>query len=190
MGDSVSIGYVVPVQEALKDVCNVQHSPWDVSNGGWSQSQAALACLDIMLKTANQEAVSWDVIFFNNGLHDLTPNTTEAVDAYTANMDGITKTLLGAADKVLYGLTTPQQSMFNEGNFMVEDLNKAATGVMQKYSVPVFDLYSRVANYCGGVPYVDCEICNASPCDFHYTGAGSAYIAVAIEEAILSVLEK
>jgi len=188
MGDSVSIGYVIPVQESLKAVCNVQHAPWDVTNGGWGSSEVALGCLDIMLKTANQEAVKWDVIFFNNGLHDLATNTTEAVQAYTDNMDAITNTLKGSTDKLLYGLTTPQQAMYNAGNFMVEDLNVAAKTVMDKYQIPTFDLYQRVVDYCGPVPYFDCDICAASPCDYHYTYPGSAWIGVTIEDAILSVL--
>ncbi|GMH66111.1 hypothetical protein TrLO_g12459 [Triparma laevis f. longispina] len=188
MGDSVSIGYEYPVSQALKDVCNVQHSPWDVSNGGWGQSATALNCLDIMLKTANQEAMKWDVIFFNNGLHDLDINTTEAVEVYKQNMDGITRQLKNATDKLLYGLTTPMMLNYNNGNTMVEDLNVAAIDIMDEYGVPHFDLYQRVADFCGPIPYVDCGICSASPCDYHYTSPGYAWIAVTIEEAILSVL--
>jgi hypothetical protein len=67
MGDSVSIGYTYSVAVQLADVCNVQHSPWDVSDGGWEDSSYARACLDIMLLTATSQEVKWDVIFFNNG---------------------------------------------------------------------------------------------------------------------------
>ena len=41
MGDSVSIGYERHVHDQLAGICNVQHSPWDVSNGGWCADRAA-----------------------------------------------------------------------------------------------------------------------------------------------------
>ena len=188
MGDSVSIGYVIPVALALAPVCNVQHAPWDVSNGGWGSSDAARGCLDLMLRTAKQEEVKWDVIFFNNGLHDLDNNNTQGIQTYTDNMNAITAVLKESTDNLLYGMTTPQQALYRDGNSMVEDLNAAAQEIMASHGVPTFDLYQRVVDYCGPVPYVDCDICAASPCDFHYTYPGSAWIGTIIEQAILSVL--
>jgi len=187
MGDSVSIGYVNPVVDTLREVCNVQHSPWDVSNGGWGSSESALECLDLMLKTANQEEVNWDVIFFNNGLHDL-ENTTEAVAAYSANLDAIAKFLKPKAKTVLYGMTTPLMNFYREGNFIIESHNEAAARIMADNDIATFPLYDRVVEKCGPVPYVDCEICAASPCDFHYLSAGSEWIASVISEAINTTL--
>ena len=34
VGDSVSIGYSPTAVEDLKDICQLQHGPWDVSDGG------------------------------------------------------------------------------------------------------------------------------------------------------------
>src|SRR5476651_196349 len=61
IGDSISMGYTVPVRELLKGKANV-HRP--LTNGGPTPN--GLAHLDQWLGTGK-----WDVIHFNWGLHDL-----------------------------------------------------------------------------------------------------------------------
>ncbi|MEZ6122165.1 MAG: SGNH/GDSL hydrolase family protein [Planctomycetaceae bacterium] len=61
LGDSISIGYTVPVQEALKGIANV-HRP--TANCGPTTS--GLKSIDAWLGDGH-----WDVIHFNWGLHDL-----------------------------------------------------------------------------------------------------------------------
>ena len=51
IGDSVSIGYVGGVEEILKPVAQVQHGPWDVSDGGAGDTATGVACLDRWLVT-------------------------------------------------------------------------------------------------------------------------------------------
>ena len=42
----------------------VQHGPWDVSDGGAGATSVGVTCLDHWLRTQTQAAVKWDVIQF------------------------------------------------------------------------------------------------------------------------------
>jgi hypothetical protein len=69
IGDSVSIGYtdmggIQRVQSHLKGACQVQHGPWDVSDGGAGSTALGVTCLDHWLRTQAQVPVKWDVIQF------------------------------------------------------------------------------------------------------------------------------
>src|SRR4051812_39698630 len=68
IGDSISMGYTLPVRELLQGVANVQRIP---QNGG--DTGAGLANLDRWLQTGSPsgQPAKWDVIHFNWGLHDL-----------------------------------------------------------------------------------------------------------------------
>jgi acyl-CoA thioesterase-1 len=61
IGDSISIGYTVPLQQALKGKANVHRIP---VNGG--PTTTGLKNIDAWLGDGH-----WDVIHFNWGLHDL-----------------------------------------------------------------------------------------------------------------------
>ena len=77
IGDSVSIGYVGGVAKILggSGVAQVQHGPWDVSDGGAGDAATGITCLDRWLVTQTQASVKWDLITFNFGLHDMTNGT-------------------------------------------------------------------------------------------------------------------
>ena len=62
------------------------------------------------------------------------------------------------------------------GNYFVEDHNKAALSLMNKYNISVVNLYQRVTDYCGN-QYINCDICQTKPCGFHYTPTGYQYIS-------------
>lgn len=51
LGDSVSIGYTGTATKLLADVCQLQHAPWDVSDGGAGSTAVGVACLDNFLVT-------------------------------------------------------------------------------------------------------------------------------------------
>jgi hypothetical protein len=75
IGDSVSIGYTDSskgLPKLLASVAQVQHGPWDHSDGGAKDTAMGVACLDRWLMTQAQQSVKWDVITFNFGLHDMT----------------------------------------------------------------------------------------------------------------------
>jgi hypothetical protein len=72
IGDSVSIGYTSlgtkNVMKLLAPMAQVQHGPWDVSDGGAGDTATGVACLDRWLMTQTQQPVKWDLITFNFGL--------------------------------------------------------------------------------------------------------------------------
>ena len=61
IGDSISVGYTIPVQDMLDGVYNVHRIPM---NGG--NTQRGLDTIDDWLGD-----IEWDVIHFNWGLHDV-----------------------------------------------------------------------------------------------------------------------
>ena len=143
IGDSVSICYTtgqdgspVYVQELLKDVAQVQHGPWDVSDGGAGDTAAGVACLDTWLRTQRQTVVKWDLILFNFGLHDMT-NTSHCEALYRSQLTNITARLAALGTKLIYVTTTPFMPLRQQGNMVVEDMNKIARSVVGAHKIPV-----------------------------------------------------
>ena len=90
----------------------------------------------------------------------------------------------GGRTKLQYALTTPYMPDYNDGNFAVEDDNKIASDMMKGYGIPTVDLYQRVVEFCGPVPYTNCSICRMEPCSYHYTSSGYDWIAVPVQDEI------
>ena len=189
LGDSVSIGYTPHVIAHLSQDCLVQHTPWDVSDGGAGSTGYGLACLEIFLKTAAQQSIKWDVIHFNFGLHNLN-NDTAAEELYAQQLANITDRLMATGAKLQYGTTTPFMPDYLVGNQVVEQLNTNARAIMDARKVGVVDLYQRVVQYCGPLPYKSCKICRLDPCSAHYTSDGSEYISLPIVEGIKALLRE
>ena len=184
IGDSVSIGYTPDLTALLKasGTYFVQHSPW-ATGGGAADTKNGRNCIGEFLRSADFAPQRWDTVVFNFGLHDLS-NTTTAYTAYKANLESITDAILAAGPKrVLYVLTTPMMENYNEGNFAVEHNNDVAAQIMAARNVPTVDLYKTVTDHCG-TQYVDCDICAASPCSYHYKGQGYPMLAAALQAAI------
>ena len=74
IGDSISIGYTLPVREQLAGTANVQRIP---ENGG--PTALGLAKLEAWLGTNR-----WDVFHFNRALHDLNIHFTAEGSAQLA----------------------------------------------------------------------------------------------------------
>eukprot|EP00041_Stephanoeca_diplocostata_P021446 m.499893 g.499893 ORF g.499893 m.499893 type:complete len:285 (+) comp21828_c0_seq21:168-1022(+) len=190
IGDSVSIGYysyVDVIEKELAGICQVQHGPWDVSDGGAGATTEGVACLDNWLVTQAQEPVKWDVIQFNFGLHNLEDNTTEGLHNYSTQLLNITNRLEATGAKLLYALTTPFMPDATQGDFVVEALNKAAESIMSTKNIPLVDLYSVVTQHCGKV-YKDCDWCRMHPCSYHYNPTGEAAQAHVVAAALKTAL--
>ena len=67
IGDSVSIGYTPLVTKAMAKVALVQHSPYDVRDGGAEETAYGVQCLDYMLRSPGGVFLKPDVIMFNWG---------------------------------------------------------------------------------------------------------------------------
>jgi acyl-CoA thioesterase-1 len=144
IGDSISMGYTLPVREALKGRANVHHPP---ENCG--ATERGLTKLDAWLGDGK-----WDVIHFNFGLHDLkyldkdgqyvlpTKGTVVATtEQYALNLRTIVARLKKTGAKLIFATTTPVPPR-TLGRITGSDrrYNKAALEVMTAENVQVDDL--------------------------------------------------
>ena len=191
IGDSVSIGYTTlatkSVPKLLASTAQVQHGPWDVSDGGAKDTAMGVACLDRWLMTQDMRPVRWDVITFNFGLHNMN-NSSWCEALYREQLTNITERLAALGTKILYVDTTPFMPRRAIGSTVVEDMNAIAKQVVSKHiSAPIVDLYGEVTKTCGKL-YTDCPICRVHPCKFHYDDVGMNAQAAIVAAAITSVL--
>ena len=177
IGDSISIGYTLPVRGRLKGRANVHRIP---ANGG--PTIRGLVQLDAWLGDGK-----WDVIHFNWGLHDLKfmPHGKRQVTlaAYEKNLDSLVRRLKQTGAKLIWRNTTPVP----EGELRprripadVERYNAAAKRVMQKHGIPIHDLYAFALARLGEFQ---------RPVNVHFTPEGSAALAGEVVRVILDALK-
>jgi hypothetical protein len=154
IGDSISIGYTVPVRTALKDKANVHRPPTNCQYTGFG-----LQNLKTWLGTSR-----WDVIHFNWGIwdtHYLDKRTGALIrdekaadpaqirlrytpEEYGKNLDKLVTILEGTGAKLIWASSTPILSRTGDRFKDIENLNTVAAGVMKAHGIPVNDLYSLV----------------------------------------------
>lgn len=149
LGDSISIGYTVPLRKALEGQANV-HRP--AANCG--PTTTGLKSLDTWLGTGK-----WDVIHFNHGLHDLKYVDAQGKNAspdnghqqvppeqYEKNLNAIVTRLKQTGATLIFATTTPVPT--NEPQRRYDDpktYNAIALRVMKEQGVAIDDLYAAVA---------------------------------------------
>jgi acyl-CoA thioesterase-1 len=201
LGDSISLGYTPAVQAGLADVALVQHGPWS-GDGGAEESAYAVQCtLTYWLRSPSGQAVHWDVIYFNNGMHStglqgapwLVPGQSGAPAAYPAELDVLTAGLVAYAaasgSKLIFGLTSPFLNNATIDASISATLNPAAAAIMASHGVSTVNLYSAVVAKCGAVPQAECFglVGCFSP---HCNDQGYAYLAdTVISPAIRAALQ-
>ena len=149
IGDSISIGYTVPVREMLKGKANV-HRP--LTNCGPTTN--GVAKIDSWLGDGR-----WDVIHFNWGLHDLKymgPNGENLTDPkargshqqvppkeYEANMRKLVATLKKTGAKLIWRSTTPVPEGC-KGRVVGDSAkyNRIAKKIMVENKISIDDQYS------------------------------------------------
>ena len=177
IGDSISIGYTLATRELLKGKANVHRIP---ANGG--PTTRGLVQIDSWIGDGK-----WDVIHFNWGLHDLKfmPHGKRQVTpaAYEKNLDSLVRRLKQTGAILIWRNTTPVP----EGKVGplripadVVGYNAAARRVMQKYDVPIHDLYSFALPRLQKIQ---------RPVNVHFTPEGSAALAGEVARVILDALE-
>lgn len=178
IGDSISIGYTVPVQDLLKGKANVYRIP---VNGG--PTTRGLTGVDEWLGDRK-----WDVIHFNFGLHDLKyvddklKNTSPdngrqqvSPDDYRANLTKIVERLEKTGAAIIWRPTTPvpagasSRIAANEKQY-----NEIAASVIAGRGITVNNLNDAIA---------------ANPAwqkkaDVHFTPEGSAELAKLVVASI------
>ena len=152
IGDSISIGYTIPVRNLLAGEANVHRpliSPTKVLN--CASTKEGLKDLDVWLGKKR-----WDVIHFNWGLHDLKYVDEEGkrvppekgrqrvpVDEYEKNLERLVNRLKKTGAKLIFATTTPvPEGALGRLKGDVKRYNAAAVKVMKRNGVVVDDLYS------------------------------------------------
>jgi len=185
IGDSISMGYTVPVRELLKGKANVHHPP---TNCG--PTTCGLEHLDAWLGEK-----PWDVIHFNFGLHDLkymnekggltdvAKGTQQVpIEAYRKNMEQIVQRLEKTGAALIWTSTTPVPE--GAGGRVVGDAaryNAVAAEVMKAHGIAVDDLYGFAKPRLEKIQ---------RPKNVHFTPEGSKALAEQVAKHVLEALEK
>jgi len=176
IGDSISIGYTVPVRELLKGKANVHRIP---GNGGPTTN--GLANLKKWLDDRK-----WDVIHFNWGLHDLKfmPDGTRQVapEDYEKNLRELVRQLKATGAKLIWASTTPvpkgKVSPPREPSDVVA-YNAIAKKIMDENQVTTDDLYGFALPQLGKMQ---------RPVNVHFTEEGSQTLAREVVRCIEAAL--
>jgi lysophospholipase L1-like esterase len=172
IGDSISMGYTVPVQKLLEGKANVHRIP---TNGGPTTNGTA------HIKQWLGDS-KWDVIHFNWGLHDIKimPDGTRQVspEDYEKNLRSLVATLKSTGAKLIWCSTTP----VSEGttgpvrtNDNVLAYNAIAKKIMDENGIQIDDLYAFALPQLSTIQL---------PKNVHYNAAGYSTLAEQVVKAI------
>jgi acyl-CoA thioesterase-1 len=184
IGDSISIGYTVPVREALKGKANV-HRP--AANCG--PTSRGVQSIDQWLGDGK-----WDVIHFNFGLHDIVfmDKDGKRVPAdqggrhqvsesdYEKNLETIVSRLKKTGAKLIFATTTPVPPG-SAGRVPGDEIhyNNIARRVMKRHGVAINDLYAFAQPRLSEIQL---------PANVHFKPEGSKQLADQVAASILQAL--
>lgn len=176
IGDSISMGYTLPVRDMLKGKANVHRIP---TNGGPTIN--GLANIDKWLGDSK-----WDVIHFNWGLHDLKMMDGKhqvPLEDYAANMRKLVERLKQTKAKLIWCNTTPVPAMSSppRSNSDVLAYNAAAKKIMDENHIVIDDLYTFAHERIGKIQRPD---------NVHFSDEGSKVLAEKVSQSILAELGK
>lgn len=188
IGDSISIGYMKPLEALLKGKANVIHNPGNATHSG-----NGVAKLDEWLGDTK-----WDVIHFNHGLHDLkyldaedkSARTKEGahiqvpVEKYKENMEAIVARLKKTGAKLIFATTTPypdkvEGPLREKGD--AERYNTAALEIMKRNDIAIDDLYTFISPRLTELQM---------PNNVHFTEKGYEVLAEEVAKHIQEALKK
>ena len=153
IGDSISMGYTLPVRELLKGKANVHHVG---ENGGPTINGFKEMASWLAMGGSGGQPSKWDVIHFNFGLHDLKqlkqgpngPVYEVPSDEYAKNLQEIVTQLKATGAKLIWASTTPVPDSPHQSPMRsladVVKYNEIAAGIMRQNSIPIDDLYAAV----------------------------------------------
>lgn len=187
IGDSISIGYTVPVRILLKGKANVHRPP---TNCG--ATTTGLKELDAWLGDGK-----WDVIHFNWGLHDLKYVDEKGnlvpvergrqqvpIEQYERNLDELVQRLKRTGAKLIWATTTPiPEGAVGRVPGDEVKYNAAAKRVMEKHGVAINDLHTFASQF-KGYKAIQMEK------NVHFMKAGSVELARQVAAHILKALGK
>lgn len=188
LGDSISIGYTLPVRKQLAGQANV-HRP--AANCG--PTTRGLESIDAWLGDK-----PWDVIHFNWGLHDLKYLGTDGrnladpkdpgshqqvpIEQYEKNLRELVDRLRQTGATLIWRSTTPVPE--GARGRVVGDArryNRVAEKIMREHAIAIDDMYAY------SLPKLQ-EI--QRPANVHFTNEGSEWLAARVAAAIKSALRQ
>jgi lysophospholipase L1-like esterase len=178
IGDSISIGYTVPVRKQMAGKANIHRI---LTNGGPTTN--GLTNLKKWLG-----AGKWDVIHFNWGLHDLkfmeTGKQLVPIEEYEKNLRELVTQLKATGAKLIWCSTTPVP----EGtlspprkNSDVLAYNAVAKKIMEENQVAIDDLYAYALPQIATIQ---------RPQNVHFSESGSEVLAKQVVTSISASLPK
>ena len=189
IGDSISIGYTVPVRKLLDGKVNVHRIP---TNGRYASYG-----IENLKKWLGDK--KWDVIHFNWGLWDLCyrhpesknqgkrdkekGKVTATPEEYRKHMEVLVAELKKSGAKLIWCETTPVPEG-EAGRHAGEAIkyNKIANEIMKKNDIQINHLHGHALKKLPGIA--------SAPGNVHYTSAGSEYLAEKVAEEIQKALSK
>ncbi len=188
IGDSISIGYTLPVRKLLAGKVNVHRIPTNARHTG-----IGLENINKWLGNGN-----WDVIHFNWGLHDLcyrstnekTPDRKDKVNGrldltfeeYQQNLRKLVRILKATDAELIWAGTTPVPDG-EPGRIKGDEIkyNKAAEIIMKGNGVMINDLYAHAMPKLSKIQQPNGNV--------HFTADGSNYLAEHVAACILKALK-
>ena len=183
IGDSISMGYTLPVRKLLDGKANVIHPPVNCSDSGFGVKE-----LDKWLGDK-----PWDVIHVNFGLHDLkfvdAKGTMVAVEKgkqrlslseYEANLRALVARLKATKAKLIWATTTPvPEGTTGRIAGSEKAYNEIVLKVMTENQIPLDDLHAVVAGNLATLQ---------QPRNVHFTSTGYQALAEAVAKQVSAVL--
>ena len=178
IGDSISMGYTLPVRELLRGRANVHRIR---TNGGPTTN--GLRSLKTWLGTGK-----WDVIHFNFGIHDMKfmePGKQQVPpEAYEKNLRDIVKQLQATGARLIWASTTPipDGELNPKRTFdKVPTYNALALKVMTEAGVTLNDLNAHITPHLTRLQ---------NPKDVHFNKEGSEFLGRQVAASIAAELPK
>ncbi len=194
LGDSISIGYGLPLKRKLEGIANVYRPMTSKTRpqncGGTTRG---VEQIDTWLGESE-----WDVIHFNWGLHDL-KHVTEpggssisrdesdpvqaTIGQYRENMEAIVGKLKATGAKLIFATTTPVVADSSGPLRAVEapaQYNEAALEIMKKHEIEVNDLYAACVDKLDQLQL---------PKNVHFKKEGSEFLADVVASKIEAALQ-
>lgn len=176
IGDSISMGYTLPVREKLKGKANVHR----IRRNGGPTSRG----LDYIDQELGEK--KWDLIHFNWGIHDLRhmedgKAQVKAAD-YEANLRKLVARLKETGATLIWAAITPipENPLKNDRYFENEDVyNEIAAKVMKENGIHINDLHTYMQPRFEEFQIED---------DLHYKPEGSEFLAEKVAAEIASAL--
>lgn len=198
LGDSISIGYTLPVREFLKGKANI-YRPVTTKGKSTRPLNCSGTLFGLQRSAEILKAHKWDVIHFNWGLHDLKhvkkagthdksndPKSPRQAspEVYEAKLKEIVAALLKTESKLVFATTTPVVPGTLNPLRTPEDpvlYNGIATKIMEENKIAVNDLHA----YC--LPNLaEWQL----PQNVHFKAAGSQALAEKVATVISKELDQ